>query len=162
MIVTPVQTEPISANAGPLNELLGRYLPKLQERSIVAITSKVVSLCEGAVVAAEGQDKGELVRQEAALYLPPEESAYGITLTVRDQVLIPTAGIDESNGNGFFVLWPRDSQVTANQVRVFLEERYGLKEVGVIITDSKTTPMRRGTTGIALACSGIKALRNGA
>ena len=75
-------------------------------------------------------------------------------------MLIPTAGIDESNGDGYYILWPRDPQQTANDVRAYLQRRFHRTHVGVIITDSKTTPLRVGVTGIALACSGFQALND--
>jgi F420-0:gamma-glutamyl ligase len=58
------------------------------------------------------------------------------------------------------VLWPRDAQASANQLRAYLAERFHVRKVGVIITDSTSQPLRRGTTGIALAHSGFKALRD--
>ena len=33
---------------------------------------------------------------------------YHMTLTIKQGMLIPTAGIDESNGDGYYILWPRD------------------------------------------------------
>ena len=39
-------------------------------------------------------------------------------------------------------------------------KEYGISEVGVIITDSKTTPLRRGVTGVTLAHSGFAALND--
>jgi F420-0:gamma-glutamyl ligase len=70
------------------------------------------------------------------------------------------AGIDESNGNGHYVLWPKDSQQTANEVRKHLKEKHGLKELGVVITDSTCIPLRWGVIGIALGYSGFKAIND--
>ena len=159
MRIASVKTDAVLPNSS-LFDLLFKFLPPLHEKSLVAITSKVVSLSEGAVVPVGSIDKHELIHREASLYLPPEESAYGITLTVRNRILIPTAGIDESNGNGFYVLWPRDPQKSANLIRARLREHFGLRELGIIITDSTTTPMRRGTTGFCLAHSGFASLNN--
>jgi len=73
---------------------------------------------------------------------------------------MPSAGIDESNSNGFYILHPKDLQETANKIRIYLCKRFKLKNVGVLITDSKTTPLRWGTTGVALAHSGFLALND--
>ena len=143
-----------------LFEILDKYLKTIRERSIVVITSKIVSICQGRVVKIEKADKKELIRQEAEYFLPPEESKYNITLTMKGNLLLPTAGVDESNGAGYFILWPENPQETANQVRKYLGNRFSVKKVGVIITDSKTTPLRRGTTGVAIAHSGFAALNN--
>jgi dihydrofolate synthase / folylpolyglutamate synthase len=41
-----------------------------------------------------------------------------------------------------------------------LKKRFHLKNVGVIITDSKTSPLRWGVTSYALAYSGFKPLKD--
>ena len=41
-----------------------------------------------------------------------------------------------------------------------MSQKLGLKNLGVVVTDSKTTPLRWGVTGIALAHSGFVALYN--
>jgi len=74
--------------------------------------------------------------------------------------LAVNAGIDESNGNGYYLLWPDDPQKSVNDVRIYLEKRFGHQNYGVIMTDSKTTPLRWGVTGITLAHSGFRALNN--
>jgi F420-0:gamma-glutamyl ligase len=74
--------------------------------------------------------------------------------------LIPTAGIDESNAHDVYVLWPKDAQATANEIRAYLKARFGVTNAGVLITDSTCQPLRRGTTGIYLAHSGFRALHN--
>ena len=132
----------------------------VKERSIIAITSKIVSICEGRISRIGTVDKKELIEKEAEYFLPPEENKYNITLTIKGKLLIPTAGIDESNGNGYYVLWPENPQKTANGVRKYLCDRFSIREVGVIITDSRTTPLRWGTTGIAIAYSGFLALND--
>ncbi|PIS16058.1 putative folate metabolism gamma-glutamate ligase [Candidatus Roizmanbacteria bacterium CG09_land_8_20_14_0_10_41_9] len=160
MKIISVKTQKVTKYDTDLFPILQKYLPVLKERSIVVITSKIVSVCEGRLVKIEGIDKKKLIEQEADYYLPPEGNKHNITLTIKRNLLVPTAGIDESNGNGYFILWPNDPQKTANEIRVFLQKTYAFKNVGVIITDSKTSPMRWGTTGIAIVHSGFAALNN--
>lgn len=160
MNITIIKTHKITTSDNDLVAILDRYITDLREYSIVAITSKIVALCEGSVVQSEATEKDALIRQEADYYLPPETNQYGISLTIKNNVLIPSAGIDESNSANGYILWPKDSQATVNAVRKHLCERYNLKHLGVAITDSKTTPLRWGTTGISLAHSGFKALND--
>ena len=94
------------------------------------------------------------------MVLPSKNALFDITLTIKNNILIPTAGIDESNGDGYYILWPSDPQKSANNIRKYLCERFSLKLVGVLVTDSKTTPLRWGTTGTSLAQSGFVALNN--
>lgn len=135
-------------------------MPKLKENTILAVTSKIIAICENRVVPIGEVDKKALVEKEADLFIPQEKNKYGFTITVKGSLLIPSAGIDESNGNGYYVLWPSNPQKWANKVRNYLKKRFGLKNIGVIITDSKTTPLRWGTTGVSLAHAGFKALKN--
>ena len=160
MNVKAIKTEKALPGKIGLFELLDKYLTSFEENSILAITSKVVSICEGRAVPIKGSNKDELVRQEADFYLPREENKYDVYLTIKDGQLVATAGIDESNGAGYFILWPANPQKSANQIREYLTKRFNLKKIGVLITDSKTTPLRWGTTGMAIAHSGFRALKN--
>jgi dihydrofolate synthase / folylpolyglutamate synthase len=158
MLVTPVRTDRIKVGTR-LDRILERYLPPLTERSIVVITSKIVSLAERRVVKIGTVDKRELVKREAEYYIE-NEGKYGMMLTIKQGILIPMAGIDESNGAGHYILWPKNAQATANRVRRSLARRLRVRALGVIITDSKTTPLRWGTTGVAIAHSGFAALKS--
>jgi len=159
MKVVAIKTEKVIPGK-KLFDILDKYVTELEEGSILAITSKIVSICEGRMVRTDEADKDELIKKEADFYLPREENKYNLYLTIKDNLLAVSAGIDESNSNGYYVLWPRDAQITANDVRLYLKERFGLKKIGVIITDSKTTPLRWGVTGAAIAFSGFKPLRD--
>jgi dihydrofolate synthase / folylpolyglutamate synthase len=159
MRIQPIQTHAIPPSERDLFAIVDRYVKHVPERAVLAITSKIVAICEGRVLPMAGVDKRELIAEEAERYLPPDPR-YGVYLTLKQDMLIATAGIDESNADGHYVLWPSDSQATANAVRIHLAERFGLSEVGVVITDSRTTPLRLGVTGIALAHSGFQALND--
>lgn len=134
----------------------------MPERSILAITSKIISLCQNRIVnKRKVQDKFELVKKEADLYLEGDYSEkYGICLTIKNGILIPTAGIDESNSNENYVLYPIHIQEEAAKIWNFIRDYYQKNEIGVLITDSHTTPLRRGVTGIALGWCGFQPLRN--
>ena len=106
------------------------------------------------------EDKDEMIKKEADLWLPRTSSKYNFFLTIKDNVIIPSAGIDESNSNGVMTLWPEKTQEVVNEVRAYLAKKYSLKNIGVIITDSKTSPLKWGTTGVTLAHSGFLALND--
>jgi F420-0:gamma-glutamyl ligase len=156
MIVKAIKTSKVTAGSTSLFSLLDEAFPALNERSIVVITSKIVSLCEGSVLPIDQASLDVLVAQHAQYFLPSSMSQYHVSLTVAHNSLVVAAGIDESNGDGNYVLWPKDVQATANEVRAYLLERHGLHHLGVIITDSTTKPLQQGTTGAAVAYSGIK------
>lgn len=164
MHITPIKTHKITQSDASIFRVIDQYVEKLEEHSILAVTSKIISICEGNIVKinpnTEKDDKHSLIEKEAELYLDPKENEYGFYLTITNNILMATAGIDESNGDGYFILWPKDPQESANSIRDYLQEKYKVKNVGVIITDSKTTILRWGTSGIGLSHSGFSALND--
>lgn len=138
--------------------ILEKYVKKLREKSVVAVTSKIVAICEGRFADPKKANRDELIKKEAEPYLPRQTNKYGFTLAVKNNTLIASAGIDESNAAGHFILWPKNAQESANKIRAFLKKKFNLKRLGVIITDSKLSPLRRGLTGLCLAHSGFLAL----
>ncbi len=160
MKISAIKTQKIIPGQVNLFDILDSYLKSFSEQSILAVTSKIVAICEKRVVETEKIDKKKLMEQEAEYFLPPEKNKYNITLTIKNNILIPSAGVDESNGASFFILWPKNPQKTANKIRRYLCERFSIQKAGVIITDSKTSPLRRGVTGVAIAHSGFVGLNN--
>ncbi len=131
----------------------------IHEKMLIAITSKIVSLSENRLVNTDLTDKDALIRQEADIYLG--KINYGFALTIKDGHLIPSAGIDESNSEtGAYILYPKDSFLSAKHLWQGLRERWQINTLGIIITDSHTTPLRRGVTGFCLSYWGFHALRN--
>jgi putative folate metabolism gamma-glutamate ligase len=157
MKIQPIRTHLIQIHE-PLTEILNEYLPKLEEKSVVAITSKIVSVSEGRVLN-KTIPKQELIRRESDLYLK-ELNEHGVLLTIKNHILIPNAGIDESNGDDVYILYPEDVFLSAANIWRFLKERDGLDHLGVIITDSHTSPMRWGVTGIGIGWCGFAPLNN--
>jgi len=160
MKVTPIKTRLVHANECTTEALIAESIPTLEENTVVVISSKVVALCENRVVDIDGTDKNTLIRQEASLYTPDGFSSYGSSFTITRKTLIRAAGIDESNADNHYVLWPKDPQRSANALRAFLCEQFRVTNVGVIISDSLSVPpMRAGSIGIMLAHSGFTSLQ---
>ena len=138
----------------------------LKERDIVVIASKAVSYSEGRLVnlgnpksrrqCGTGEIRNtkfkELIRQEADVVLEEGE----MVITMKNKVLIPNAGIDNSNTpKGKVILWPNDSFGSARVLLEKLKGKFNLKELGVIISDSHCQPLRMGTSGIAIGWAGF-------
>lgn len=160
MKITSIKTCKITTKNKNLYAILDKYILALKERAVLVVTSKIVAIGEERIVKIGDIEKDALVKREADYFLPPEENPYHLYLTIKRNLLVPTAGVDESNGNGYYILWPKDPQKSANLIRQYLKKKFSLKRVGVIITDSKTTPQRWGVTGIAIAHSGFAALND--
>jgi len=134
----------------------------LKEKSIIVLASKIVSIWQGRCLKIDSiENKDDLIKKEADLYLDRDKVPQGyVMLTVKNNILIPTAGIDESNGKGYFILWPKKPFQTAKQIYSFVKENYHLNNFGIIIADSHCTPSRRGTAGITIAYYGFYPIKD--
>jgi dihydrofolate synthase / folylpolyglutamate synthase len=149
----------------PKDDLLGvisSAIKTLPENSVLVIASKVVSLHQGRCLLKKSvPHKDELIRREADRYLPrrltPNRAA---VLTITNNILIPSAGIDESNANRYYILWPKHPEKAAKKLYDFVRRKYKVKNVGVILVDSHTVPLRRGVMGIALGYYGFVPIRD--
>lgn len=149
----------------PKDDLFGAMLhslKKVSERSVLIVASKAVSIHQGRCIPkAKVPHKDQLIAREADRYLPRSmvPNRYAV-LTIKNNILIPTAGIDESNVGEYYVLWPRNIPKAAKEIHSFLRRTYRVKNVGVIIADSHTVPMRRGVIGIALGYYGFRPIND--
>ena len=173
MKIVPLKTHTITSEDTDIFNILDKYVQKISEKSVLAITSKIVSICEGRIVPIEKasnvsrvsgvsreEEKDALIVEESEYYLPRSINKYNVNITIANGILGASAGIDESNGNGCYILWPKDPQKSANSIREYLGRRFSVRDIGVIITDSKTTPLRWGVTGVSIAHSGFLALNS--
>lgn len=145
-----------------LLDVIKQYLPEIPDKSILVITSKIMSICQSRIIPKNKiQDKSMLIQEEADFYLEGSYSEkYGIWLTIKNGILIPTAGIDESNGNENYILYPINIAAELEYIWNYLKTKHQIKHFGVLLTDSHTTPLRRGVTGIALGWCGFQPLHN--
>ncbi len=157
MHVEAIKTHKISQNDS-LEKILNQYLNNVQNEDIVVITSKIISILQARLVSKGDMNKRLLVHQEADLVLETTNNPYDLYLTIKNNVLIPSAGIDESNVDGYYVLYPENIQETAIWIWNYLKKQHNIQKLGIVITDSHTTIMRRGVTGIALGWCGFEPL----
>ena len=160
MHISPIRTRRISPQACDLFAILDEAVHDFHEHEILAITSKIIALCQGRAIPLDAITKADLVAAEADLYLPATVSRYAVYLTIKNSALMPWAGIDESNADGHHVPWPHAPQQAANAIRAYLCRRFTLSFAGVLITDSRPLPLRWGVTGFSVAHSGFLALRD--
>lgn len=158
MIFTPIKTRPLIPPQDDLYQVLDAYLPPLEEGDVLLITSKVVAIYQGRCIpVSEVPDKDALIRGEAEKFLERDMTAqYPIMLTIKHHTLIATAGIDESNANGHYVLWPEHIQETARELWEYVRKIRKVKNLGIIITDSHSLPLRWGVLGVAIGYHGFK------
>jgi len=147
---------------------------KIKDGDVIAIASKMVSKALGRVVELAKVRTSARARRLAKKFSIPAELCQlilresgkvlggvpGALLTINGGILIANAGIDRKNApRGSAVLWPKNPHRVADSLRLEIESRVG-KKVGLIIVDSRLSPMRLGTTGIALAASGFRPVQD--
>lgn len=136
---------------------LDKYLPKLRNKDVVVVTSKIVALSEGRFCTVKNNKaKDELIKKESDWAI---KTKY-VWLTIKDGDVLANAGIDESNANGKIILLPKDSFLSAKRIRQYLLRKYKLKQLGVIISDSRLLPLRAGVVGVSLGYAGFKGIKN--
>ena len=149
----PIKTRILQPPQDDLFLVFDESLSEVSEGDIVVVSSKVVSIHEGHCVPVSGNDKKALIAQEAQFSIP--RTYWPSPLTVAHNAFIGTAGIDESNANGHYVLLPRDPFVSAHNIYSYITKRFGVKNIGVVITDSHSSPLRRGAMGVAIGWWGF-------
>ena len=156
MIVKPIKTH-VFKEGDDLFTFITRYLKKIPERSVLVVTSKIVALAEKrTAIAKTAKAKEDLIRAESEVAMPTKY----VWLTIKDGMVMASAGIDESNAKGKLILLPKDSFKTAHLLRKKLKQKYGVKKLGVLITDSRTIPLRAGVSGVALGHAGFRGIRD--
>ena len=155
MKITAIPTKKILFGED-LIPLLLNSLPSLQEKQVLVISSKILSLCYGYFIRKESLkiSKESLIKKEADQYWQLSEKD-AIQLTIKRNIVIPFAGIDESNGAGTYVLFPQKLFSHTADIWNALCKHYQLEEFGVLIADSQVTPLRRGTVGLGLSWCGF-------
>lgn len=168
----PIKTPRKSASFN-LGEQVDRSVgAELRDGDVLVVSSKFIAISEGRTV-----ELGKVVPSDYAaslskgLNMPPElcelvirESdemvggVSGFMLTLKEGLLTPNAGIDKSNvEHGKVVLYPRNPLESANNLVEEMRFRRGV-DIGVVVSDSRLMPTRKGTVGVALAAAGIEAI----
>jgi coenzyme F420-0:L-glutamate ligase / coenzyme F420-1:gamma-L-glutamate ligase len=165
----------------PGDSLVGSFLEALstaelrvKNGDIISIASKVVSLSEKNIISLAGIRPTPLARrlarrfemnpEFAQIVLEEADSLYGgvaqVLLTIKNGDAVANSGVDQKNAPGDSVIpWPKDPQQSAETIRRTIKKKLR-KKVGVVIVDSRVTPLRLGTTGLAVACSGFQPVRD--
>lgn len=153
MILEPIHTRIFNTGEDILT-YIDEYLFSFSEGDILVITSKIVALAENRVATNNELVDLLLHTSDTQVHTP------WATLTQHGDEWRINAGIDESNANDTLILLPHDSFASAKMIALYLKKKYSLKHLGVLITDTRSTPLRIGTIGRAIGFYGIKPLKN--
>ncbi|HEX5143698.1 MAG TPA: coenzyme F420-0:L-glutamate ligase [Mycobacterium sp.] len=160
--ILPVTGLPEFRPGDDLAGIIAAAAPWLRDGDVVVVTSKVVSKCEGRIVAApadpEQRDalRRKLIDDEAVRVLARKgrtlitENAYGL--------IQAAAGVDGSNiGSDELALLPTDPDASAAALRDGLQAALGVS-AGVVVTDTMGRAWRNGQTDVAIGAAGITVL----
>ncbi|MFW9946706.1 MAG: coenzyme F420-0:L-glutamate ligase [Candidatus Odinarchaeota archaeon] len=148
----------------------------LNEGDIIIIAEKVVATSQGRVIKLSDVNKisdeakklsklydmderyVQLILNEASMILGGMSH---VILTKVNDFLIANAGIDQSNaGTGNVVLLPKDLNKVVWKYWEILKREFKVKNLGIIIADSRVQPLRKGTIGIAIATAGFEPIED--
>ncbi|MBX4210635.1 coenzyme F420-0:L-glutamate ligase [Candidatus Parcubacteria bacterium] len=133
---------------------IDEWVNQLNNGAVVVITSKIISLSEGRTAGL--LEKEKILKQESKKVI---ETPWAYLTLTKDGWCI-NAGVDESNASGKIILLPKDPFGVARNIRSYLLKKFSLKKLGVIITDTKSVPLRKGTIGRALGYAGFQPLKS--
>jgi len=160
--ILPVPGLPEFRPGDDLTAALAGAAPWLRDGDVVVVTSKVLSKCEGRIVAAPAdpeqrdQLRRELIDGEAVRVLARK----GKTLITENALglIQAAAGVDGSNiGTTELALLPVDPDGSAAALRAGLQAALGVS-VAVIITDTMGRAWRSGQIDATIGASGLAVL----
>lgn len=155
MQVTAVHTE-VFVEKADLPAFVVRFIASVREKTILAVSSKVVALWKGCTAAYENaaQKEALIVQQSQAALKTPLA-----WLTIKDGMIMTNAGIDESNAQGKLIFLP-DCYACADELRTALCRAWKVQNLGVVVTDSMILPLRAGVIAAAVGYSGFKGVKD--
>lgn len=145
----------------------------LESNDLLVIASKVVAMEQGRVIdlstvsysakAKELSLKAKLKPEFVEIVLKESDVVIGAVpgalLTLRQGDVQANAGVDKSNaGLNKAILLPAEPDNYAEKFKKGLEQRLGIQNIGIIIADSATRPLRIGTVGLAIGSAGFPAI----
>jgi F420-0:gamma-glutamyl ligase len=153
MIINPIKTR-LFNEGDDLLPFICSHVKEVQERDVIVITSKIVALAQKRVI--KKSEKELTIRQLSTQTIP---NRWGF-LTLLGGEWCMNAGADESNGFGKVILLPHKEFMVAHELCETLKRKFDLKNFGVIISDTRSIPLRRGVEGIAFSHAGFKPVKS--
>ena len=172
LLLIPIKTRIINQTDDFIDVILDTLTNQgesLQDGDILGIAETPLGTTEGRVVnlsdvevsshARALAEKYDLVPEVAQLIVQEADEILGgiprVLLTIKNNTLMANAGVDKSNiPPGHASLLPVDSGASAERIRNEVHKRLGI-QIGVLVIDSRTQPLRLGNIGMALGVSGF-------
>lgn len=177
VIVYPLESDlvrPGDKIVDTLSKTLSQARIRLRNKDVVAVSSKIIGISENRIKRLDSvrpTNKAAILGQRYSMdprfvqvILNEADQVVGgvrgALLTLKDGDAVANAGVDQKNApRKSVVLWPRRPDTTARKLRAAIKRRFG-KDVGIVIVDSRVTPLRLGTTGISIGVAGFQPTRD--
>lgn len=157
-----------------LRKLIVKHNISPTSRDVIVISVKVISISKNSLVKLDEVKASERSIEIASKYSVAPQLVQllldrnveiiggkaGVLATINRGILIGNGGLDRKNVKpGYLSAWPDGLDDEAKRIRDELYKAFGVK-VGVLIVDSRVTPLRRGTTAVVLGLAGLKPLKD--
>ncbi len=161
MEVIGIQTRIMQPPKDDIYALFDESVEEMREKDVLIVSSKIMAIHQGRCISVSEIDKEDLVNQEAEKIFSYYNEACGrnFRLTLKGNTLVSSAGIDESNGNEYYILWPENPVKLCKEIRAYFVQRFSLKNFAVICVDSHSVPLRYGAVGISIGYYGMHPLK---
>ncbi len=156
MIVKGIKTR-IFKEGERLLPFIIKHLKGIKEDSVLVISSKILALSQGRVATIKDESEREaLIKKESDWALKTKYT----WLTIKEGMLLKSAGLDQSNADGKTILLPLNCFKEAKYLRKELKKKFKINNLGIIIVDSRAAFLKKGILGFAMAYAGFKPLRS--
>lgn len=176
MIITALRTTHIIKENENLFEVICETLQvnniTIQEKSIIVIAETLIGTVEGRILNINTVDEvsDEAIKLALEFSMDPKfvqivlqeadeiiGGIPGMLFTEKSGILIANGGIDHSNSGpeGYVSLWPKDPFKSARKLNQQIKKKFKIRDFGIIISDSRVQPIRRGIVGVAIGVDGF-------
>lgn len=134
----------------------------VRDGDILLISSKILSIHQGRCIPKHCIEKKDLILKEADYSYSYTNKALGrnFLLTIKENTLVSASGVDESNGDHFYILYPERSTEACQEIWSYFRNKYTLQNFAVICVDSVSTPLRYGAVGSSIGFFGMHPLKS--
>lgn len=153
MQVKPIKTSLFGAH-DDLFSFITRHVKRFRENDVFVVTSKIVALSQGCVIKNSEREKHIQNVSVSTIETP------WATLTLTGEGWCINAGVDESNAQNGCITLPEKPFGCAHTILGKLKKMYAVRNLGLIITDTRSVPLRAGTVGRAIGCAGFQPFKS--
>lgn len=156
-----IKTRPLLPPQDNIFDIFDTYITDIQDWDIIFITSKIISIHQWRCIPIDLANKEDLIKQEADMWITSDLIPWRpFYITVTEGILIASAWIDESNSNWHYILRPQHLSGISQQIHKYFCDKYKIKNLWIIITDSASRIGKLWVVGISIYSYGIKPLND--